>query len=126
MNVGPAVSNRLALQRFFARTDFVTSKTSISRRSRPGLAAPFKRSRPDRLVFMLFTLSTSQAAKRCAHGNNISLASKCSGCGRPLGQVFSLTSWLISVTAVMRNPLTRPSRRECEQPICQNEIRPSR
>src|SRR5262245_10095208 len=68
MNVGPAVSSRLALQRFFARTDFVTSKTSISRRSRPGSAAPFKGSRPDRLVFTLSTLSTSQAAKRGAHG----------------------------------------------------------
>src|SRR5215813_14785096 len=67
MNVGPAVSSRLALQRFFARTDFVTSKTSISRRSRPGSAATFKGSRPDRLVFMLSALSTSQAAKRGAH-----------------------------------------------------------
>ena len=73
MNVGPAVSSRLALQRFFARTDFVTSKTSISRRSGPGSVAPFKGSRPDRLVFMLSALSTSQAAKRGAHGNNISL-----------------------------------------------------
>src|SRR5262252_3726337 len=35
VNVGPAVSNRRALQRFFARTDSVTSKASISRRSRP-------------------------------------------------------------------------------------------
>jgi len=59
---------------------FVTSKTSISRRSRPGSAAPFRASRPDRLVFMLSTLSTSQAAKRGAHGKDIS-ASKCSGCG---------------------------------------------
>jgi len=95
MNVRSAVSSRLALQRFFARTDFVTSKTSISRRSRPGSAAPFKGSRPDRLVFMLSTLSTSQAAKRGAHGNDISFASKCSGDGRPLVQVFSLTSWLL-------------------------------
>ena len=63
MNVGPAVSSRLALQRFFARTDFLTLKTSISRRSRPGSAAPFKGSRLDRLVFMLSTLRTSQAAK---------------------------------------------------------------
>src|SRR6516165_3241247 len=94
MNVGPAVSSRLALQRFFARTDFVTSKTSISRRSHPGSAVPFKGSRPDRPVFMLSTLSASQAAKRGAHGNNISLASKCSGCGRPLGQVFSLPNLL--------------------------------
>ena len=100
MSVGPAVSSRLALQRFFARTDFVTSKTSISRRSRPGSAAPFKGSRPDRLVFMLSTLSTSQAAKRGAHGNDISLASKAlaaeglgasihqmrrCGCSTPLG-----------------------------------------
>src|SRR5215510_13724178 len=67
MNVGPAVSSRLTLRRFFARTDFVTSKTSISRRSRPGSAAPFKNSRPDRLVFMLSTLSTSHA-ERGAHG----------------------------------------------------------
>src|SRR5262244_881298 len=72
MNVGPAVSSRLALQRSFARTDFLTSKTSISRRSRPGSAARFKGSRPDRLVFILSTLSTSQAAKRGAHGNDIS------------------------------------------------------
>src|SRR5215510_4591427 len=65
MNVGPAVSSRLALQRFFDRTDFVTSKTSIFRRSGPGSAAPFKGSRPDRLVFTLSTLDTSQAARRC-------------------------------------------------------------
>src|SRR5207248_7554961 len=39
MNVRSAVSSRLALQRFFARTDLVPSKTSISRRSRPGSAA---------------------------------------------------------------------------------------
>src|SRR5262245_60190431 len=67
MNVGPAVSSRRALQRFFARADFVTSKTSISRRSGTDSAAPFKGSRPDRLVFMLSTLSTSQAAKRGPH-----------------------------------------------------------
>src|SRR5262245_59715215 len=60
MKVGPAVSSPPALQRFFARTDLRTSKTSISRRSRPGSSAPFKGSRPDRLVFMLSTLSTSQ------------------------------------------------------------------
>ena len=59
MNVRSAVSSRRALQRFFARTDFVPSKTSISRRSRPGSAAPFKDSRPDTLVFMLSTLSTN-------------------------------------------------------------------
>ena len=58
-NVRSAVSSRLALQRFFARTDFVPSKTSISRRSRPGSAAPFKDSRPDTLAFMLSTLSTN-------------------------------------------------------------------
>ena len=92
MNAGLAVSSRLALQRFFAHTDFLTSKTLISRRSSPGSAAPFKGSRLDRLVFMLSTLSTSQAAKRGAHGDNISLASKCSGCGRPLGQVFKRTT----------------------------------
>jgi hypothetical protein len=38
--------------------DFVLSKTSISRRSRPGSAAPFKDSRPDTLAFMLSTLNT--------------------------------------------------------------------
>src|SRR5215469_11351933 len=64
MNVGSAVSSRLALQRFFARTDSVTSKTSISRRSSPGSAPPFKGSLPDRLVFTLSTLSTRQAVKR--------------------------------------------------------------
>src|SRR5262245_34290971 len=90
MNVGPAVSSRLALQRFFARTDFVTSTTSISRRSRPGSATPFRGSRPDSLVFILSTPSASQAAKTDAHRNNISLASKCSGCRRPLGQVVSV------------------------------------
>ena len=58
MNVGPAVSSRPASQRFFARTDFVTLTTSISRKSRPGSAAPFKGSLPDRLVFMLSTLSS--------------------------------------------------------------------
>ncbi len=58
-DVRSAVSSRLALQRFFARTDFVPSKTSISRRSRPGSAAPFKDSRPDTLVFMLSTLNTN-------------------------------------------------------------------
>jgi O-methyltransferase involved in polyketide biosynthesis len=58
-NVRKAVSSRPALQRFFARTDFVPSKTSISRRSRPGSAAPFKDSRPDTLAFMLSTLSTN-------------------------------------------------------------------
>src|SRR5258707_4406284 len=60
MNVRSVVSSRLALQRFFARTDFVPSKTSISRRSRPGPAGLFKDSRPDTLAFMLSTLSTSQ------------------------------------------------------------------
>jgi len=64
MNVGQAVSSPLALQRYFARTDFLTSKTSISNRSRLGSAVPFKGSRPDRLVFMLSTLSTSRGAKR--------------------------------------------------------------
>jgi hypothetical protein len=49
---------RLALQRFFARTDFVPSKTSLSRRSRPGSAASLKDSRPDTLAFMSSTLST--------------------------------------------------------------------
>ena len=48
-----------ALQRFFARTDFAPSKTSVTRRSRPGSAAPFKDSRPDTLAFMLSTLSTN-------------------------------------------------------------------
>jgi len=62
MNAGPVGSTRLALQRFFARTDFVISKTSISR-SGPGPAAGSKGSRPDGLVFMSSTLSTSQAAK---------------------------------------------------------------
>src|SRR5215831_3715770 len=74
MNLWPAVSSRPALQRFFARTDFVTSKTSISWRSGPDSAAPFKGSRPDRLVFMLYTLRTSQAAERGAHGKGVSLA----------------------------------------------------
>ena len=64
MNIRSADSSRLAWQRFFTRTDFVPSKTSIFRRSGPGLAAPFKGSRPDRLVFMLSTLNTSQVAKR--------------------------------------------------------------
>src|SRR5580700_2262986 len=59
MNVRSAVSSQRALQRFFARTDFVPSKTSISRRSRPGSAAPFKDSRPDTSAFMLYTLSTN-------------------------------------------------------------------
>src|SRR5271169_2337227 len=59
MNVRSAVSSRPALQRFFARTDFVPSKTSISRRSRPGSAAPFKDSRPDTLAFVLSTLNTN-------------------------------------------------------------------
>src|SRR6516225_3211922 len=87
MNVGPAVSSRLALQRFFARTDFVTAKTSISRRSRPGSAAPFKGSRPDRLVFMLSTLSTSQAPKRPRCGNEpVQLAAED-------GAVAVATSW---------------------------------
>src|ERR1700751_2257034 len=66
MNIRSAFSSRLALQRFFARTDFVPSKTSISRRSRPGSAAPFKDSHPGTLAFMLSTLSASQAAKRVA------------------------------------------------------------
>jgi hypothetical protein len=47
------------LLRFFARTDFVRSKTSISRRSRPGSAAPFKDSRQNTLAFMLSTLNTN-------------------------------------------------------------------
>lgn len=59
-----AVLSRLALQRFFARTDFPTSKMSISRRSCSGSAVPFKGSRQGRLVFMSSTLSTSQATKR--------------------------------------------------------------
>src|ERR1700683_3979503 len=62
MNAGPAVSSRLTWQRIFARTDFVTSKTPISRKSRPGSATPFKGSLRDRLVFMLSLLSTSQSA----------------------------------------------------------------
>jgi len=82
----PAVSSRLELQRFFARTDFVTSKTSISRKSRPGSATPFKGSLPDRLVFRLSTLSTSQVAMRVARGNNIvSLRSSPSGADRADG-----------------------------------------
>ncbi len=48
-----SLSNRLTLQRFFARTDFVPSKTSISRRSRPSSAATFNDSRTETLVFML-------------------------------------------------------------------------
>ena len=64
VNAGSAVSIRLALQRFFAHTDFVPSKTSISRRSRPGSARPFKDSRPDTLAFMLSTLSTD--GNRCS------------------------------------------------------------
>jgi methyltransferase (TIGR00027 family) len=59
VNVRSAVSSRPALQRFFARTDFVPSKTSISRRSRPGSATTFKDSRPDTPAFMLSTLSTN-------------------------------------------------------------------
>ena len=62
MNLGPAASTRLASPRFFARTDSVTSKTSIFRRSHLGSATPSKDSRPYRLVFMLSTRSTSQAA----------------------------------------------------------------
>src|SRR5580693_7527705 len=82
MNVRSAVSSRLALQRFFARTDFVPSKTSISRRSRPGSAAPFKDSRPDTLVFMLSTLSTNlvrvdRSAQRRMAGWRDSLAPPC-------------------------------------------------
>jgi hypothetical protein len=86
----------------------LTSKTSISRRSSPGSAAPFKGSRPDRLVFMLSTLSTSQAAKRGAQGNNISLTSKCSGCGRPLGQVFSPIPKSPAIGAVRPRWIARP------------------
>jgi methyltransferase (TIGR00027 family) len=56
-NVRSAGLNLLVLQRFFARTDFALSKTSVSRKSRPGLAAPFKDSRPDTPVFVLSTLS---------------------------------------------------------------------
>jgi hypothetical protein len=44
------------------------------------------------LVFMLSTLSTSQAAKRGALGNNISLASKC-WLRKILGQVFKPKTW---------------------------------
>src|SRR5580704_12625256 len=61
MNVRSAGSSRLAWQRFFARTDFVPSKTSISRRSRPGSAGPFKDLRLDILAFMLSTLSTNES-----------------------------------------------------------------
>src|SRR6185312_4354669 len=66
MNVGPAVSSRTALQQFFACADFVRSKTSISRRSGPDSASPFKGSRRDRLVFMLSRLSANQVARK--HG----------------------------------------------------------
>ena len=69
MNVGPAALSRLELQRFFGRTGFLTSKTLISRRLRPGSAASFKDSRLDRLGFMLSTLSASQAAKMGAPRN---------------------------------------------------------
>src|SRR5262245_3543177 len=72
MNAGQDVASRLACQRSFAGTVFVASRTPISCSSRIGSAARFKGSRPDRLVFMLSTLSTSQAAKRGAHGNDIS------------------------------------------------------
>jgi methyltransferase (TIGR00027 family) len=59
MNARSAVSILPALQRFFARMDFVRSKTSVSRRSRPDSATPFKGLRQDTLVFMLSTLSTN-------------------------------------------------------------------
>ena len=68
MNVGPAVLSRLALQGSFARTDFVPSKTSISRRSRPGSATPFKDSRPDTLAFMLSTLGANGTRSSIACG----------------------------------------------------------
>ena len=55
MSAGPAVSSRVAWQRSFTRTDFLPSKTSASRRSRPGSAAPFKDSHPDTSGFMLST-----------------------------------------------------------------------
>src|SRR3974377_1976679 len=70
MNVRSAVSSRLVLQRFFTRTDFVPSKTSISRRSRPGSAASLKDSRPDTLAFMLSTLSTNLNAVTYCYSNN--------------------------------------------------------
>src|SRR6202000_2561349 len=63
-NVGPADSIQPVSQRCSARTDFVISKTSVSRRSGPGSATPFKGSRPDTLVFMLSTLRTSQTARK--------------------------------------------------------------
>src|SRR5262245_37042746 len=47
------------------------SKTSISRKSRPGSAAPFKGSRPDRLVFMLSTLSTSRPLRSSSHPHSL-------------------------------------------------------
>src|SRR5215471_6414578 len=93
MSVGPAVSSRLALQRFFARTDFVTSKTSISRRSRPGSAAPFKGLRRDRLVFTLSTLNTRQAAKRGVHGNNIKARLEMLWLRRTFGPFWPLLRW---------------------------------
>ena len=46
------------LQFATGRTDFLTSKTSVSRRSGPGSATPLKALHPDRLVFMSSTLST--------------------------------------------------------------------
>jgi len=63
-----------AWQRFFARTDFVPSKTSISRRSRPGSAAPFKDSRPDTPAFMLSTLSTNRVTPAGIAGGGVTAA----------------------------------------------------
>jgi methyltransferase (TIGR00027 family) len=72
MSLAPPGSSRPALQRFFARTDFLRSKASVSRRSRRGSAAPFKSSRPERLVFMLSTLSASEVARRTRRGLSFS------------------------------------------------------
>jgi hypothetical protein len=59
MNARSAVSILPALQRFFARMHFVRSKTSVSRRSRPDSATPFKGLRQDTLASMLSTLSAN-------------------------------------------------------------------
>ena len=72
MNLWAAVSSRLAWQRFFAHTDFPPSKTSISRRSRPGSAPPFKDSRPDTSALMLSTPSTNATPVIVLHSTGAS------------------------------------------------------
>ena len=94
----------------FARTDFVPSKTSISRRSSPGSAAPFKDSRPDTLAFMLSTLSTKESLSKVQFlrpSKLISASAACQVYGRGSAVLIFVRS-----ARLLRSPGTRCPQRD--------------